>query len=87
MKKKGFLGGSEVKNPQANAGDSFPILIQNTSTCPGATKPRHHNYRARALESETQLLSQPVEKLSSDLEPVLHSKRSPQGGAWAPPLK
>lgn len=33
-------------------------------TCPGATKPRHHNYRARALESETQLLSQPAEKLS-----------------------
>ena len=24
-KKKGFPGGSEVKNPQANAGDSFPI--------------------------------------------------------------
>ena len=64
MKKKGFLGGSEVKNPQANAGDSFPILIQTTSTCPGATKPRRRNYRARALESETQLLSQPAEKLS-----------------------
>ena len=25
FKKKGFPGGSEVKNPQANAGDSFPI--------------------------------------------------------------
>ena len=42
----------------------FPSLIRNKSTCPRATKPRHHSYRACALESATQLLSQPAEKLS-----------------------
>ena len=35
----GFLGGSFVKNPPANAGDTTLSRIQEAPTCYGATKP------------------------------------------------
>ena len=46
-----FSGGPVVKNQPANAGDtgSVPYLVWKDSTCLGATKPMHHNYRAHAL--------------------------------------
>ena len=38
-----FPGGSVVKNPPANAGDTGSSPVQDP-TCRGATKPVHHNY-------------------------------------------
>ena len=39
----GFPGGSVVKNPSANAGET-QALVQEDPTCHGATKPMSHNY-------------------------------------------
>jgi len=36
-------GGTMVENPPASAGDMGLIPVQEDSTCPGATKPAHHN--------------------------------------------
>ena len=36
-----------VKNLPANAGDPGLIPAPEDPTCPGATKPTHHNYRSR----------------------------------------
>ena len=44
----GFPGGSVVKNPPANAGDTG--LIQEDPTCHKATKTICHNYQACSLE-------------------------------------
>ena len=41
---KDFPGGPLVKNLPANAGDTGSSLIQEDSTCHGATKPVCHNY-------------------------------------------
>ena len=54
---RGFLGGLVIKNLPANSGDMVRSLVQEDPTCPGATKPVHHNYRtcvprARALQQE-----------------------------------
>ena len=40
-------GGLVVKNQPVNVGDMGSILVQEYSTFPGATRPRHHNYWAR----------------------------------------
>ena len=48
--KRGFLGGSEVKNLPASTGDAGSILGQEYPTCYGATTPMHRNYWACALE-------------------------------------
>ena len=50
----GFPGGTEVKNPPVNSGDTVQALVREDPTCRGATKPVHHNY-SRA--HELQLLS------------------------------
>jgi len=56
-----FTGGSVVKNPSANAGDTVRgFLIQEDPTCLGATKPPSYNYwtlfpRAHALQQEKPL--------------------------------
>ena len=42
-----FPGGLVVKNPPANAGAQVQSLVQEVSTCHGATKPVH-NYWACA---------------------------------------
>ena len=39
-----FLGGTVVKNPPANAGDTVRALVPVDPTCRRATKPVHHNY-------------------------------------------
>ena len=39
----GFPGGSVVKNPSANAGET-QALVQEDLKCLRATKPVHHNY-------------------------------------------
>ena len=41
---KGFPGGAVVKNPPADAGTRVRSLVQEDSTCLGATKPMSHNY-------------------------------------------
>ena len=41
---QGFPGGSVVKNPPANAGDTVRSLFWEDPTCLGATKPVCHNY-------------------------------------------
>ena len=41
---RGFSGGSVVKNPPANAGDTVRALVQEDPTCSRATKPVRHNY-------------------------------------------
>ena len=46
----GFPGGSVVKNPPGNAGDTGSIPDLGRSHKQWTTKPRHHNYRACALE-------------------------------------
>ena len=45
LKKKGFPGGSVVKNPPANVGDVglIPDCMWEDSTYRGAAKPRRHN--------------------------------------------
>jgi len=62
----GFPGGSVVKNPPANAGDSFnpwsrkiPHAIEQISPCTTTTEPMCRNYRSRRA-----------------LETMLHNKRS-----------
>ena len=44
----GFLGGSVIKNPPANAGDmgSMPDPMWEDLTCHGAPKPGRHNTKA-----------------------------------------
>ena len=37
----GFPGGTVVKSPPANAGDT---VVREDPTCRGAMKPVHHNY-------------------------------------------
>ena len=39
-----FPGGTVVKNPSANAGDTGSALVWEDPTCHGAMKPVHHNY-------------------------------------------
>ena len=39
-----FPGGTVVKNPSANAGDTGSTLVWEYPTCQGATKPVRHNY-------------------------------------------
>ena len=39
----GFIGGSLVKNPPANAGTRVQSLV-GEDLCHGETKPMHHNY-------------------------------------------
>ena len=66
MEEQDFPGGTVDRNPPANAGDRDSILVQEDSTCLGATKPLPHNYWARLL----QLLK------SKRLEPMFCNKRS-----------
>ena len=40
----GFPGGSLVKNPPANAGDTGSDPNLGNLTCRRATEPMHHNY-------------------------------------------
>ena len=47
---RGFPGGSEVNSPPANTGNKDLISGPEDATYPEATKPRHHNYLACALE-------------------------------------
>ena len=44
LRHRDFPGGTVVKNPPANAGDTVRALVQEDPTCRGATKPVHHNY-------------------------------------------
>ena len=44
MEEQDFPGGTVDRNPPANAGDRDSILVQEDSTCLGATKPLPHNY-------------------------------------------
>ena len=59
-------------------GTRVQALIQEDSTCHGATKPMHHNYWACALESASRNYWVRVPQLlkPTRLEPVLHNKRS-----------
>ena len=52
LKKKGFPGGSVVKNPPANVGDVglIPDCMWEDSTYRGVAKPRRHNSGACAQE-------------------------------------
>ena len=68
---KGFPGGSVVKNLLAIPRDTVWSLIQEDPTCLGATKPKHHNYWACALEPG----NCSYWSLSA-LEPMLCDKRS-----------
>ena len=43
-KKIGLPGSAVVKNPPAKAGDRGLNPGPENPTCPGATKPVHHNY-------------------------------------------
>ena len=52
MINQGFPGGSVVKNPHANAGDTCLILDQEDSTCHGATKPAPQLLSACATTTE-----------------------------------
>ena len=72
-----FPGGTMVKNPPANAGDTGLSPSLGRFHMPRATKPRHHNYWACVLQlhSPLALLLTPTTEPTS-LEPVLHNKRS-----------
>ena len=85
--KWGFPGGSVVKNPPANAGDTSSFPGPGRSIMPGTTKPICHNYWACVLESWSHTHSIPnhwncvLESWScvywspNALEPVLHNRR------------
>ena len=66
MEEQDFPAGTADRNPPANAGDRGSTLVQEDSTCLGATKPMPHNYGAHLL----QLLK------SKHLEPMFCNKRS-----------
>ena len=66
----GFHGGSVVKNPPANAGDTGLIPVWEDSTCHGGTVPGHHNYWTHTLEPSRHNCWN-----LHALEPMLHSKR------------
>ena len=80
---KGNFGGhpwwSGVKNPPANAGDSGSILSLEFSTCREATKPVHHNYRARAHSTEPELTLQSPSSLyrACALQQEKHHSKKP----------
>ena len=67
----GFPGGSVVKNPAANTGDTVQSVILQDPTRRGATRPVNHNYWACALESGGHNYWSP-----RATEPELHSRRS-----------
>ena len=73
----GFPGGLVVKNPTANAGDTFPSPVQEDPTCCGATKPRHHNYWACAPLPGTCNYRAHVQQL---LKPACPRAHTPQWG-------
>ena len=68
-----FPGGLVVKNPPANAGAQVQSLVQEVSTCHGATKPVH-NYWACALGPLLFRNEKPVH--CNQKEPV-HSNEDP----------
>ena len=69
---KGFPGGSVVKNPPANAGDTVPSLIQeDPSYCGAIESVLHDYYWACALEPGSHNYGSP-----HALEPVVPSKGS-----------
>ena len=69
---KGFPGGSVVKNPPANAGDTVPSLIQEDPSYCGAIESVLRNYYwACALEPGSHSYGSP-----HALEPVVPSKGS-----------
>ena len=79
---KGFPGGSVVKNPPANEGDWGSCLAPGDPTCPGATKPLGHNYKACAQE--------PRSRNYWSLRPRAHAlqqERPPQWEALTPQLE
>ena len=77
---KDFLDGTEDKKPPANAGDTDQSLVQENSTCCGATKPTRHDCGARSRAREL-LFLKPVRP-----EPML-CKKPPQWEARAPQLE
>ena len=82
---KVFPGGTVVKNPPANAGDT--ALVREDPTCRRAAKSMHHNYWTCALEPASHNYSARVLQLLKPtcLEPMLHSKEKPlQREAHAP---
>ena len=74
----GFPGGTVVKNPPANAGDTGSSPGQGRSHMPRSTKPMGHNYWACALEpaSHNYWAHKPQLLKPVRLEPVLRNKRS-----------
>ena len=69
-KMRGFPGGSVVKNPPANAGDTGSIPDLADPTYCKATKPMHYNYWACALVPSSCNYWSP-----QSLEPVLCNER------------
>ena len=67
---KDFLDGTEDKKPPANAGHMDQSLVQENSTCCGATKPTCHDCGAHSRACEL-LFLKPVRP-----EPMLCNKRS-----------
>ena len=73
-----FPGGSVVKNPPANTGDTDLIPGLEDPTCGGANKPVGHSYRdcASELGSHSYWAHVPQLRKPQAREPMLHSKRS-----------
>ena len=76
------IGGSAVKNLTANTGDTVRSLVQEDSTCHGATRPMHHDYWSLSALVPTCLNYRACEQQQLKpvcLESVLHNKRSHRG--------
>ena len=75
---QGFPGGPVVRNLPASAEDMGSIVLQEDSTCYGATKPMPHSYWACALEptNGNYWVHMPQLLKPMCLEPVLLNKRS-----------
>ena len=78
---QGFPGGSVVKNPPANAGDTASIPGLGRSHMHRATKPGHHNYWACSLEPGSCDYWGHMLQL---LKPSLHSEKPLQWEACVP---
>ena len=82
----GFLGGTVVKNPPANAGYKGLSPGLGRSHMPGATKPMCHNYWVCALEPTSHNYWTCVPQLLKPvcLEPLLQNKEKPLQWRVAP---
>ena len=77
-----FPGGTVVKDPPANAGDTGSTLVHEDPTCRGATKPVCHNYWACTLEPMSHNYWSPRVTTTEARVPRAHAPQQEKPSQW-----